>query len=129
MLVPMWDIGHAQVGWFSGWLAGLRRRDRVIVAIAGAVPDIDGLSLLFGIDAYFAAHHVWLHNVWTAMLAGLAASLLAERRMVTALLAMSAVLLHILSDGLGLLAQAPLWPLSRWSFWPSNGNFLVAFLG
>lgn len=125
----MWVVGHAQVGWFSAWLSGLKRRDRVLVAAAGAFPDLDGLSILFGIEAYFTAHHVWLHNVWTAMGLGVAAFVLADRRVVTGLLATAAVLLHVASDGLGLLALAPLWPVSRRVFWPSQGSLLVAFLG
>lgn len=51
------------------WLVGQRleeRRDRLLVAYAGVAPDLDGLSLLAGVDAYGQCHHVLTYGVMGA---------------------------------------------------------------
>ena len=63
-------IVHAELS----WLAGVRlteRRDRLLVTLAGVVPDLDGLSLLGGVDAYAkwqdaAAADDWACASWSA---------------------------------------------------------------
>lgn len=50
-----------------------RRHGWRIAAMAGAaaaLPDWDGLSLIFGPEAYAAAHRVWGHNVLVASAVG-----------------------------------------------------------
>jgi len=93
------------------------------------LPDLDGLSILGGYDLYFTGHHVWLHNVFAALLFAAIVAALATRKLVAALLALVGVGLHVLSDGFGLLALAPLWPASNWVFWPNDENYVVAALG
>lgn len=66
---------HAMLGASLGLAAGMQRRYgwRVIgmAAVAGALPDWDGLSILFGPEAYARAHRVWGHNLLTAGVGGL----------------------------------------------------------
>jgi membrane-bound metal-dependent hydrolase YbcI (DUF457 family) len=61
---------HAMLGASLGLAAGMQRRYgwRVIgmAAVAGALPDWDGLSILFGPEAYARAHRVWGHNLLVA---------------------------------------------------------------
>jgi membrane-bound metal-dependent hydrolase YbcI (DUF457 family) len=61
-------------------LAGVRRRHGwgivAAAAVAAALPDWDGLSIVFGPAAYASAHRVWGHNLLVAGLGGVAAGLL-----------------------------------------------------
>ncbi len=65
---------HAMLGIDAALAAGLyRRAGWQIVAWAGcaaALPDWDGLSLLFGAQAYDAGHRLWGHNFLVAGLVG-----------------------------------------------------------
>jgi inner membrane protein len=56
---------HAELSWLLA--QGLRtRRDRILVTCAGLAPDLDGLPLLAGVEAYARYHHVLFHGyvVW-----------------------------------------------------------------
>jgi membrane-bound metal-dependent hydrolase YbcI (DUF457 family) len=77
---------HAMFGVSLALAAGVRRHHGWgIVAAAGlaaALPDWDGLSILFGPTAYANGHRVWGHNVLAAAVGGVAVgivSLLATR--------------------------------------------------
>jgi len=125
----MWVVGHAQVGWFLARATKLERRDRGLVVLCGALPDLDGLSLLFGVTAYYQVHHVWLHNLFACAAFGLLAGALARRRLATLLLGTAAALLHLVSDAMGLLPLVPLWPLSARTFAWDDVNYLLAIFG
>jgi hypothetical protein len=66
---------HATLGASLGLAAGMQNRFgwRVIgmAAAAGAIPDWDGLSILFSPEAYAHAHRVWGHNLLVAGAGGL----------------------------------------------------------
>jgi membrane-bound metal-dependent hydrolase YbcI (DUF457 family) len=72
--VEMTIFEHAMVGIDGALALGLQRRHGwQIVALAGlaaALPDIDGLTILFGIQCYAEGHRLWGHNL---LVAGLAA--------------------------------------------------------
>ena len=61
---------HAMVGANLAWIAGLQRKYGwpivAISALTSALPDWDGLSILFGAEAYARAHRVWGHNLIVA---------------------------------------------------------------
>ncbi len=71
---------HAMLGANLALLAGVRRRHGwgivAAAAVAAALPDWDGLSILFGPTAYADAHRVWGHNLLAAGLGGVAVGLL-----------------------------------------------------
>jgi membrane-bound metal-dependent hydrolase YbcI (DUF457 family) len=73
----MTTFEHAMFGVSLALVAGVRRRHGWgLVAVAGAaaaLPDWDGLSILFGPSAYARGHRVWGHNLLAAGLAGAAA--------------------------------------------------------
>jgi hypothetical protein len=50
-----------------------------MAAVAGAAPDWDGLSLLFGPEAYARVHRVWGHNLLMAGAGGLLIAVLEYR--------------------------------------------------
>ncbi len=109
--------------------ARLDHRDRCLVAWCGAVPDVDAVTLLLGVDAYLRGHHVYLHNLCAAVLAAVLAAILATRRAAVLALGLAAFLLHLVSDGFGLLELRPLWPLSRATWWPGGGSYAIAAVG
>lgn len=101
-------IVHAELS----WLAGVRlteRRDRVLVTLAGVVPDVDGLSLLGGVEAYTKWHHVLTHGLVAAVVVAVLFGALARRRLVVGALSFAAFHLHLLCD---LAGSGPGWPIT-----------------
>lgn len=74
---------HAMLGVNGAFALGLDRRyGWRIVAFSGclaALPDWDGLTVLFGLQWYAAAHRVWGHNLLVAGLVAMVVSALAWR--------------------------------------------------
>ena len=105
-------IVHAELSWLLA--QGLpSRRDRALVTIAGLAPDVDGLSLLGGVDAYARWHHLLFHGALGAAVTAAACAAFARRRGAVAALALVAFHLHLLCD---LVGSGPGWPL--WYRWP-----------
>jgi len=112
---------HAELGWLTA--QGLpARRDRVLVTLSGVAPDLDGLSLLGGQEAYATWHHVLSHGALAAGLICGGLATLGVQRWRTFLLALGAFHLHLLCDlvGSGDFALGGsgwpllyLWPFSR----------------
>lgn len=101
-------IVHAELS----WLAGVRlteRRDRVLVTLAGVVPDVDGLSLLGGVEAYSKWHHVLTHGLVAATVCAVLFGALAKRRLVVGATSFAAFHLHLLCD---LAGSGPGWPIT-----------------
>ena len=106
----MSPITHFLVGWSVAASAPIEKKDRLWVALAGIVPDIDGAGLLFDflgprreatLDWWSTYHHVLGHNLgWGLLVAGVAVAVAAKRRLV-ALLVMLSFHLHLLGDLLG----------------------------
>jgi hypothetical protein len=105
-------IVHAELSWLLA--QGLEhRRDRLLVCAAGLAPDLDGLSLLGGLDAYARYHHLLFHGALGAALTAAACAALARRRWPVLGLALVAFHLHVLCD---LAGSGPGWPI--FYFWP-----------
>lgn len=85
----------------------------MLVVVAGIAPDLDGLSLLGGLEAYARYHHVLFHGVPGALLTAGLCALLACQRAATGLLALVAFHLHLLCD---LAGSGPGWPILY--LWP-----------
>jgi hypothetical protein len=105
-------IVHAELSWLTA--QGLpRRRDRIIVTLAGVAPDLDGLSLVGGVETYGRWHHVLTHGAPAALACGVIA-LAVSRRFAVAGLAVLAFHLHLLCD---LMGSGPGWPIFyAWPF-------------
>ncbi len=144
----MSPITHFLVGWTVANAATLNRRERMLVALAGVVPDADGLGVLADLVVrdpdqpyryYQQFHHVFGHNLFFALLVSCLALLAATRKRLVAGLMLLSFHLHLLGDIVGARGLADdfwpvpyLWPLGRldlvWSGqWPLNGwqNFLI----
>lgn len=87
----------------------LAARERLLITLAGVVPDIDGLSAipdwLTRNSAYplawFSTYHHRLHNLTFGLAAAGAALALARHRWMTSLLALLSFHLHLFEDLLG----------------------------
>jgi inner membrane protein len=114
MLDTMNPIVHAELSWLLA--QGLReRRDRVLVTLAGLAPDLDGLSLLGGVDLYGKYHHVLFHGYVGALVVVGVCTALARQRLAVGLLAALAFHLHLACD---LVGSGPGWPIHY--FWPTS---------
>ncbi len=133
----MTPVVHAELSWLAAQ-ALAQRRDRRLVVLAGLAPDLDGLSLMAGVESYGRWHHVLTHGILAALVVAGLCGLAAQRRLPTALLAFAAFHLHLLCDiagsGVG-WSITYLWPWSRtewlWSgAWQLNAwpNLVIGIL-
>ncbi len=116
---------HAELSWLTTWRVP-ERRDRWLIVAAGLAPDLDGLTLLAGEEAYGRWHHVLTHGFAAALAVTLACALLARSKAQVAGLSLLAFHLHLLCDLAGSGPGWPicyLWPLSlaEWS-WSGQWN-------
>jgi hypothetical protein len=122
-------IIHAEIAWLLAQPLDARR-DRAIVTLAGVLPDLDGATVLFGLEAYGRWHHVVGHNLFAGLgIAGLCA-LLSARRLRAALLGFAAFHVHLLCDLAGSGREwtiAWLWPVSSHEVGWSHGWALDAW--
>ena len=117
----MSPITHFLIGWVAANSANLNRRERAAVAIAGVIPDIDGLGLVAEIATRSSArplmwwseyHHVLGHNVGFCLVVTAVGFALATKRWLTATLVCVSFHLHLLCDLIG--ARGPdgdQWPI------------------
>lgn len=110
----MSPITHGLIGWTIA--SPLKTKSqRALVTLAAVVPDIDGLTLLGGVDLYHEYHHTFGHNVFLAVLF----STLAFRKDQKGLAFVLSVISfhsHLFCDLLGSGADWGifyLWPVSR----------------
>lgn len=103
---------HGELSWLTAQKLD-ERRDRVLVTLAGVLPDLDGLTLLGGEELYGKWHHVLTHGALSAVvIAGLLA-LFARRKAMVFALGLAAFHLHLVCD---LAGSGPGWPI--YYLWP-----------
>jgi hypothetical protein len=130
-------------------MAPLNNRERAAVAIAGVAPDLDGLGAIVEVGTrnnenpllWFSEYHHHLgHNLGAALVVMALAFIIAENRMITAVLAGVSFHLHLLGDLIGgrgpdgyewpipyLVPFSDSWQLTWSGQWALNAwpNFLV----
>ena len=112
---------HIPTHLMLSWVVGHRlqaRRDRRLVAWAGVASDLDGLSILAGMDAYGRWHHVLTHGLLAGVLISLACAYWAKERVQVWWLALGAFHLHLICD---LLGSGIDWPIQY--LWPFSSTF------
>jgi hypothetical protein len=114
---------HLLISWVIGAKATDNARDCRLVALAGILPDVDGLGLILDLanQAFWGRktfyyghyHHVLLHGAFGAALITLLVTCFARRKLRVALLALLMVHLHLLCDLVGSRGPDPvdLWPI------------------
>jgi inner membrane protein len=111
---------HVQTHLMASWAIGCKlteRRDRRLVAWAGVAPDIDSVSLLFGLDRYIRWHHVLTHNLLAAVVTAGVVAAVAKERGRAAVLAFVAFHVHFVLDTVG---SGPGWQIAY--FYPFSST-------
>jgi hypothetical protein len=94
----MSPIAHLQYGWWFAHWGEFGRRERAAIALAGAGPDLDGLSLLAGGDAFHRYHHILFHNIGATLGVCVLAGILFWRKPMVWLLVTFAFGVHVVED-------------------------------
>lgn len=111
-------VTHFLAGWALAHTTELNARDRMLVTVAGVIPDMDGLGLLVDLatrgatDWWGKYHHELGHNLGFCLLVTVAFAVAAQRRGAVALLVLLSFHLHLLCDLAG--ARGPdgdQWPI------------------
>jgi len=91
-------IGHLQYGWWFAHWGKFSRLERGAITLAGVSPDLDGLMLLAGGDAFARYHHLLFHNVGFVLVVAVLGGLLFWRRPRVWALVVFASAAHVLED-------------------------------
>lgn len=119
----MSPITHLLASWVVGAYGTRNQKDCRLVAVAGLLPDADGLGM--GIDIangllgrpdslYYAVYHHYLfHGIFGAVLFSIILGFFAREKLRVVLLALLAFHLHLLCDLIGSRGPAltDLWPI------------------
>lgn len=135
----MSPITHFLVGWTALESALPERRDKAIVAVAGVLPDLDGLGIVIDFvtrtlglaqtDYYQAFHRLYGHGLAAALVFAIIGYTAAHRRSMTAASSFIAVHLHFACDLLGSRGNGPddIWGI--WYFAPFSTAHEIAWSG
>ncbi|MBI3329122.1 MAG: metal-dependent hydrolase [Nitrospinae bacterium] len=100
-------VTHVLLSWLVANTAPLTRRERVVVTVAGAIPDFDGLGFIAeqltagqegALTWYSDYHHVLGHNLSFGLLVVGMSWLVCRRRWTPAALSVVSFHLHLLGD-------------------------------
>lgn len=112
----MSPITHSLIGWTISQPIESKKA-RGLITLASIFPDIDGLTLLGGIELYHEYHHTFGHNVFLATGFSSLAFFLKDQKAKVFALTFASFHSHLFCDLLGSGADWGiyyLWPLSRW---------------
>ncbi len=98
-----------QYGWWFAHWADIHRRERAAIALAAAAPDLDGLSLFGGGDAYYRYHHILFHNAGATLAVIPLAGIFFWKRPLVWLLIVFAFAMHMVEDYFTVA-----WPMRPW---------------
>ena len=108
---------HLMSGWCLANLVRLNPRERAFTMIAASAADMDGISFLFGQEAYWDYHHVVCHNLPFAVLVSAGLAVFSSSRIKAFFVYLAAAHLHLLLDYFGSGPGWPIhygWPLFHW---------------
>ena len=133
---------HLPTHVLSGWVVAslvpsLTARERALAMVAATAPDLDGLAIVAGREAFETYHHVVGHNLFFGLLVAAAITLWSTHRRTMALLSLGLFHLHLVMDSFGSGRDwgiSYLWPLVqrewvnpwRWDFF-SWQNMVAAY--
>ncbi|MEW6126199.1 MAG: metal-dependent hydrolase [Acidobacteriota bacterium] len=146
----MSPVTHLLLGWLvANTTEQNNRRERTLIAIAGVIPDIDGLGIIADVITRQTAsptnwfsdyHHIFGHNLGFAIFVSLSGFLLARRKWLVASLMVVSFHMHLLGDLAGsrspdgyqwaipyLLPFSNAWQLTWQGQWQLNAwqNFVI----
>jgi hypothetical protein len=97
----MGPVTHGLVSWWVANARPLARRDRLLVFLAGVLPDLDGLPIVVSRELYFRWHHIACHNLGFGLVCFVLVAALAEKRLAAVGLACLSFHLHLAADYFG----------------------------
>ena len=98
-----------QYGWWFAHWTDINRRERAAIALAAAAPDLDGLALFGGGDAYYRYHHILFHNAGSTLAVIPLAGIFFWKRPLVWLLVVFAFAMHMVEDYFTVA-----WPMRPW---------------
>ncbi len=126
---------HLLFSWLGAVPFFKQARERRLVALAGVVPDMDGVGILidkltaYKTHLYLEYHHFIGHNIFASLvIASLATAMAKTQRTAVFCVSIVVVHLHFLCDILG--SKGPdgyQWPISY--FYPLTNTFKVTWSG
>lgn len=129
---------HVLSGWaVASLVPGLTPRERALAMLAATAPDLDGLALLAGREAFETYHHVVGHNFLFGLVVAALVAAGSTHKRTMAILSFGLFHLHLITDSFGSGRDwgiAYLWPLVqaewvnpwRWGFF-SWQNLVAAY--
>jgi hypothetical protein len=134
----MSPVTHFLTGWLVANTTKLKKRERILITMAGVIPDIDGLVIIVDfftrnserpLHLWGKFHHVLSHNIGFAIVVTIVSYFLAKnRKIITAILVWISFHLHLLGDLVG--ARGPEgyhWPVPY--LLPFSNNWQLAWKG
>lgn len=112
---------HMQTHILSGWIAGncfkLNARERFMCMVAAGIADIDGVSYVFGSEAFDDYHHLLGHNLLLCLIVASVITFLSRSRIKMFILSVFLFHLHLLMDFFG---SGHCWKIFYW--WPFSSR-------
>lgn len=138
----MSPVTHFLIGWLTAESSDFSKRERMLVTVAGVIPDLDGIGLIAELLTqnsenplawYSLYHHVLGHNLTFALLYSLFCYSVARQKLNAAFFAFISFHLHLLCDLVGSGGADGyrwpieyLWPFSdRWQ-WEWSGQWQLS---
>lgn len=94
-------LTHALSGWCVGNLLQAGPKERALCIAVSLCPDLDGLSIVGGVQSYWDYHHIVAHNAAFAVIASVACAMLTPNRAANAMRFMVIIHLHFIMDLFG----------------------------
>lgn len=107
---------HIMSGWCVANLFPLTARERVFCMAAASLADLDGITYLFGQEAYWDYHHIVCHNLAFALSMATALAIFSSRRLLAFFVYLAVAHAHLVLDYYG---SGPGWPIAYG--WPFTG--------
>lgn len=133
----MSPVTHFLAGWAVANAAGLAKRDRWLVTLAGIAPDADGMGVVAEVLTRESAHpllwwtnyhHVFGHSLIFGVCCAVGACFFATRKSLVVGLVLASFHLHLLGDVLG--GRGPdgyIWTVPY--FWPFSDAWVWSWQG
>lgn len=102
---------HLMSGWCVGNLINLTARERFLAMVMAVAPDLDGLTYLGSVKAYWATHHVYGHNLLYLIAVAGVLTLFCQHRLKIFAFFMVIGHLHLAMD---LLGSGEGWAIPYW---------------
>jgi hypothetical protein len=122
---------HGMIAWLIAIFILKDVNDRRLAIIAGVIPDIDGIFVLFNNELFLKYHHTLGHSFVYGVLITIVAAGLAKDKKKVGLAAFLAFSLHLFSDYIGSdWAIFPFYPVSNIDITIASylPNFMIYFI-